>query len=64
MVPLKKLLARRTERSITEQIAIAKGEDPSDSNGSGTSTGGNQNQGGTTPTNPDNPGGDGTTDQN
>ena len=55
-----------------EQIAIAKGEDPSDSNGSGTSTGGNtspsgdgnQNQGGTTPTNPDNPGGDGTTDQN
>ena len=55
-----------------EQIAIAKGEDPSESNGSGTSTGGNtspsgdgnQDQGGTTPTNPDNPGGDGTTDQN
>ena len=30
-----------------EQIAIAKGENPSNASGSGTSTGGNQNQGGT-----------------
>lgn len=72
IVPLKKDVKLAWTDKAREQIAIAKGEDPSDSNGSGTSTGGNtspsgdgnQNQGGTTPTNPDNPGGDGTTDQN
>ena len=64
IVPLKKDVKLAWTDKAREQIAIAKGEDPSDSNGSGASTGGNQNQGGTTPTNPDNPGGDGTTDQN
>ena len=55
IVPLKKDVKLAWTDKAREQIAIAKGEDPSDSTGSGTSTGGNstpsgggsQNQGGT-----------------
>ena len=46
------------------EIAEAKGDTPGGTSSNPSQGGGDQNQGGTTPTNPDTPGGDGTTDQN